>query len=52
MDNMRDSEASLGVDYSMLYSIQMLSAAKDGGTKGDVGDSTTKPKNINVLINI
>lgn len=36
----------------MLYSMQMLPAACCGGTMGDVGERTAKPKNMNVRISI
>lgn len=36
----------------MLYSMQMLPAACWGGTMGDVGERTAKPKNMNVRISI
>lgn len=40
------------MNYSMLYSMHTLPAAKDAGTKGELGDSKVKPKNMNVRINI
>lgn len=44
----KGSEAFLGVDYSMLYSMQTLPAASWGGILGDVGDNTAKPRNMKV----
>lgn len=44
----RGSEAVLGVDYSMLYSMHTFPAANAGGTMGDVGERTAKPRNIKV----
>lgn len=49
---MTEPRPTLGVNYSMLYSIQTLPAVKPGGTKGDVGDKTMKPRNMNVRTNI
>lgn len=45
---MKSPRLNLGVNYSMLYDIQMLPAARSGDTKGDVGDNTWKPMNMNV----
>lgn len=52
MDKRKRSEAALGVNYSMLYSMHTLPAAKDGGTRGEFGDRSEKPKNMNVRVNI
>lgn len=46
------SEAALGVDHSMRYSMHTLCAPNEGGTIGDVGDKMAKPRNINVRINV
>lgn len=48
----RDARPSLGVDYSMLYSMHTLPVAREGGINGDVGDSTTKPTYMKVWISM
>lgn len=45
-------KAALGVDHSMLYSIQTLAAPRARGTRGDVGDRMAKPRNMKVRINV
>lgn len=43
---------ALGVDHSMLYSMQTLAAPRAGGTSGDVGDRIANPRNMKVRISV